>query len=264
MTGIVERGEARSAGWADWLARFNLLLFVIAGLSHRYGMISTPDFFWVLGLVGCLAALALLLSVAAFRRLWLFGNRGGKLATRATLIVLLILAPFFASAWQILRYPALNDVSTDLDDPPRFTVLARSRSSAMNPLDAFTISEAEAQAAAFPEVTGRRYEAAPDTVLAAAETILAERGWRIAGQSENSSQSGEMTIEIVARSLVFGFESDAVIRVTDEGETTYVDMRSSSRYGAHDLGSNARRIGSFLDNMDDEVASRAGGQAAGS
>ncbi len=254
-----ERGETRAAGWADWLARFALLLFAIAALSHRYGIIATPDFFWLLGAIGCMAVLALLLTVIAFRRLWLDGDRGGKLATRALLIVLLVFAPFAISGWQVLRYPALNDVATDLDDPPRYSVFARNRSGIMNPIDAFTVAEAEAQITEFPQVTGRRYEAAPDTVHQAAMVILTARGWQLATQSEVSGQTGETTIEAEALSMVFGFASDVAIRITDEGETTYVDMRSSSRYGAHDLGANAARIVSFLDSLDDEVANRAGG-----
>ncbi len=259
MAAKLERGVAKSAGWADWLARFDLLLFVIAGLSHRYGIITTPEFFWLLGLVGCLAVLALLLAVVALRRLWLDGDRGGKLATRALLIVILILVPFAISGWQALRLPALNDVATDLDDPPQYSVLARSRTGMMNPIDAYTIAEAEAQIAVFPSVTGRRYGAAPDTVTEAVNAILSGRGWVIAAQSEISGEAGETTIEVVSRSLIFGFASDIAIRITDEGETTYVDARSSSRYGTHDLGANARYITSFLDGLDDEVANRAGG-----
>lgn len=259
----MQRGEAKSAAIADWLARFDFLLFAIAGLSHRYGLIATQEFFWLLALVGVLAALTLLLAAVAFRRLWLFGDRGGKLATRASLIALLILTPFFVSGWMAVRYPALNDVSTDLDDPPRFSVAARHRTADMNPIDAITILEAERQVSAFPEVTGRRYEAAPDTVLEAVNAIVKSRSWQVAGQSDGSIQTGEITVEIIVRSLIFGFASDAAIRITDEGETTYVDMRSASRHGTHDLGSNALRIRSFLRNLDDEVAARAGGQTSG-
>lgn len=261
MAGYIERGETKAAAWADWLARFDLLLFIIAGLSHRYGLIATAEFFWVLALIGSLAALALLLAAVSFRRLWLFGDRGGKLATRATLVALLLISPFVVSGWQILRYPALNDISTDLDDPPVFSVLARLRTPDMNPIEPISVIEAENQAAAFPEITGRRYEAAPDTVIDAATAILNARSWRVAAQTENTEAVAEQAIEVVAHSLIFGFASDAVIRITDEGETTYVDMRSASRYGVHDLGSNAGRIRSFLDSLDDEVASRAGGQS---
>ena len=204
MNGYVVRGETRSAALADWLARFDLLLFAIAGLSHRYGLIGTHDFFWVLALVGGLAVFVLLLAAVAFRRLWLFGDRGGRMATRATLIALLVLIPFVLSGWFAVRYPTLNDISTDLDDPPGFTILARNRTAQMNPFDPITVIEAEQQIAAFPAVTGRRYEAAPDTVMAAVAALLDSRGWQAAGQPGGSLETGEVTLEVTARSMIFG------------------------------------------------------------
>ena len=55
------------------------------------------------------------------------------------------------------------------------------------------------------------------------------------------------------RSPVFGFSSDVSIRLSEEAETTFVDMRSVSRFGPHDLGMNARMIESFLTALDAEL-----------
>ena len=60
----------------------------------------------------------------------------------------------------------------------------------------------------------------------------------------------ERYVEAVATSLVLGFESDVVIRLLEEEDGTLVDMRSASRWGPHDLGENARRITSFLADLD--------------
>ena len=60
----------------------------------------------------------------------------------------------------------------------------------------------------------------------------------------------ERYVEAVASSFLFGFESDVVIRVVEEEEGTLVDMRSNSRWGPHDLGSNAARIISFMSDLD--------------
>ena len=53
-------------------------------------------------------------------------------------------------------------------------------------------------------------------------------------------------------------KGNADIRITDEGDTCYVDMRSASRYGRHDLGDNAARITGFLTALDAAVAGAAG------
>jgi hypothetical protein len=46
-----------------------------------------------------------------------------------------------------------------------------------------------------------------------------------------------------------------VIRVTPMGQGTRIDVRSASRVGTHDLGANASRIRSLLEDLDDVVSS---------
>lgn len=62
--------------------------------------------------------------------------------------------------------------------------------------------------------------------------------------------SDERYVEAVATTLLFGFESDVVIRIIEEENGTVVDMRSASRWGPHDLGSNAARIIMFMSELD--------------
>jgi uncharacterized protein (DUF1499 family) len=52
-----------------------------------------------------------------------------------------------------------------------------------------------------------------------------------------------------------GVRDDVVIRITPIGQGTRVDVRSASRFGAHDLGANASRIRSLLEDIDDVVTS---------
>jgi hypothetical protein len=52
------------------------------------------------------------------------------------------------------------------------------------------------------------------------------------------------------------------VRLTDEGTSTYVDMRSASRYGRHDLGDNAAQITAFLALLDAEMAAQTGAATA--
>ena len=50
-----------------------------------------------------------------------------------------------------------------------------------------------------------------------------------------------------------GFREDVSIRVTPDGEGSRVDIRSSSRYFESDLGSNAARITSLIDDINNAV-----------
>lgn len=65
-------------------------------------------------------------------------------------------------------------------------------------------------------------------------------------------------IEVVATSPVFGYKNDVVIQIVSEAEATLVDMRSSSRYGAHDFGYNARLIEKFMADLDTSLLGIAG------
>lgn len=58
------------------------------------------------------------------------------------------------------------------------------------------------------------------------------------------------TVEAVARTLLFAFPDDVVVRLTRSADGTRVDMRSASRIGTHDLGQNARRIRAFFSDLD--------------
>ena len=68
----------------------------------------------------------------------------------------------------------------------------------------------------------------------------------------------EFEIEAEAASMIFGFRHDIVIKIQAEEESTLVDMRSSSRFGAHDFGSNAAIIENFLADLDTALLGIAG------
>jgi hypothetical protein len=63
-------------------------------------------------------------------------------------------------------------------------------------------------------------------------------------QAPEAMKSGR--IEASDRTFLFGFVDDIVIRVTGSSKSAKIDMRSSSRFGQHDLGRNAQRIRLFM------------------
>jgi len=60
-------------------------------------------------------------------------------------------------------------------------------------------------------------------------------------------------IEAVARTPILGFRDDVVVRVRSDPEGARIDIRSTSRYGRHDFGTNAARIVSLSSAIDDAV-----------
>ena len=97
-----------------------------------------------------------------------------------------------------------------------------------------------------------------DRVEELAAALVLDNGWTFTAPPLPPADGGDGMIEALARTAILAFPVDVSIRITDEGETCYVDMRSASRYGRHDLGDNAARITGFLTALDAAVAGAAG------
>ena len=83
--------------------------------------------------------------------------------------------------------------------------------------------------------------------------VITKRKWRIV--VERSPQAGRRDgqIEAVARTAIMGFRDDVAVRIRATRDGAVIDVRSASRYGKHDLGANASRIRSLLEDVDEEV-----------
>ncbi|CCV12452.1 DUF1499 domain-containing protein [Mesorhizobium sp. STM 4661] len=252
---IAERQTSRAAGWSRRTGGFSAVLLLSVLIGHRYDLVETPAFLWVLAIVALLAAFALLFAGFAFSRLWNFGDRGGRDLAVGALLALLVLAPYGVVAYRATTYPPLSDISTDFDDPP---ALAATRTGDMNALSPPTPGEQRLQTETYPLVTGRSYDLPFDRVLEAVETVLDRRGWQLATPFPDASGQNEVTVNALAKSFVLSLPADVAIRVVDDGDAIIVDMRSASRYGRYDLGDNASRIEDFLAELDQEVAGQVG------
>lgn len=71
-------------------------------------------------------------------------------------------------------------------------------------------------------------------------------------------RSSDVVLQGEWRSLVVGFRFDVLIRLREEAETTFVDLRVASRYGRHDLGMGAMFAEEFLRDLDAELLGIAG------
>ncbi|WP_417434927.1 DUF1499 domain-containing protein [Hoeflea sp.] len=66
-------------------------------------------------------------------------------------------------------------------------------------------------------------------------------------------------LQYQTKTLILGIPLDILIRLSEEEETTFVDMRASTRDGDHDLGLNASVIRTFLRDLDIRLLGIAGG-----
>lgn len=81
---------------------------------------------------------------------------------------------------------------------------------------------------------------------------------RVPGEMQPGRRSSDILVQGEWRTLIVGFRFDVLIRLREEAETTFVDMRVASRYGAHDLGLGAAFADQFLHALDAELLGIAG------
>jgi uncharacterized protein (DUF1499 family) len=60
----------------------------------------------------------------------------------------------------------------------------------------------------------------------------------------------------VARTPIMGFRDDVAVRIRPTADGARIDVRSASRYGRHDFGTNAARLRSLLEDIDELISAR--------
>ena len=255
MVAFYPERHSRAARWSRRSAIFAVILFVVAGAMHRFGRIDTETLLLTLGLVAVLVVVALVTFLVAFQRMWTRGDKVGTNLVVAGFFLLLVLIPLGFLGYRGLTTPMLHDISTDTESRPLLAPVPQP-TSAMNVPRAMTADEAEEQLAAYPTVIGHAYTLPAERIRQVIQTLVQDRGWRIVRDFPVISGPAA-TLNVVAGSYLLGFPSDVAIRVSDEEAASYVDMRSASRYGRHDFGDNAMRIGRFFDDLDAAVRTEA-------
>lgn len=240
------------ASWARGLAVFSLVATVVSVAVVRFGFLDIkPALATFFGALGC-AGLSILIGFAGFAAIWQNGSRGMSRILFAFLLDALILAYPAYLAIQYRRLPPIHDITTDAIDPPRFEALARLRvGDGVNPAAYAGLYSAEQQRAAYPDVEPIQLDLPPERAYQLALQLANRRKWLVIDERPPQPPQHVGRIEAVARTPIMGFREDVAIRISPDGDGSRVDMRSSSRYFEHDLGSNAARITKFADDLNE-------------
>jgi uncharacterized protein (DUF1499 family) len=150
------------------------------------------------------------------------------------------------------QLPPIHDVTTDPIDPPRYEVIARLRP--RGSIEYAGLHAAEQQREAYPDVEPLQVSVTAQEAYDVALAVVTKRRWRIVDQRPPQAGRRDGRIEAVARTPIMGFRDDVVVRVRALPDGARLDFRSASRYGRHDIGTNAARIRSLSEDIDDAVA----------
>jgi len=244
---------SRLAVWARRVAGFAVTVMLLAIVIMRAGILEIVPSLAAVGGAFFLAGVAMLLACAAFIVIWREGLGGLGMAVTALLVGIAILGyPAYLGA-KAYRLPAIADITTDPIDPPRFEAIARLRSRDTNPIVYAGLRAAELQKRAYPAIEPLLVGATPQVAFDQAVQVINKRKWRIVDARAPQSNRREARIEAVARTPILGFRDDVVVRIRPDPDGARIDIRSSSRYGRHDFGTNASRVASLSEAIDDAI-----------
>lgn len=260
---ITEQPPSRLAIWSRRLALFSLAATFIAIIVVRSGALEIVPALSTLGGALALALLAILLAFGAAVSIWKDGVGGiGEAVTGLLIGLALIAYPLYVGV-KAYKLPAIYDITTDPIDPPRFDAIARLRPRDANPVTYAGLYTAEQQRTAYsdiePDLTSVSAKEAYDAVM----KVITKRKWHVVdARPPQGTAPRDGLIEAIARTPILGFRDDVAVRVRATQEGARIDVRSASRYGRHDLGTNAARVRSLIEDIDDVLATPAKGEKA--
>lgn len=241
------------AKWTSRLAVFAAIAALVTAVLHRLHMLPTSVAATIAITVIAGAILALVMATIAGLDIWFTGRQGAARVLCGSVVALTLLA-IPAGTWVLsLGWPRIDDVSTDLVEPPDFTEAKEERAPDANSVEYPGDRFASIQRASYPDlkslVLPRTADDAYELVLQALAKLKYKTTLELPPENDESSPG---FIELSDHSLILGLVDDVVIRVLAEDQSARVDVRSASRYGQADFGRNAERVRLILK----EVAAR--------
>jgi len=208
---------------------------LMAGLGTRWGVWHFRSGFTILAWAayGGLAAAILGLLVSILDRSWRTILLGFSIIMLGAVVV--------GIPWHLKQrareVPPIHDITTDTDNPPAFVAILPLRKDAPNTSQYGGSEVAAQQKKAYPELHPVILTIPPKEAFTKALDAARAMCWQIVDSNREQGR-----IEATDTTLWFGFKDDVVVRVTPMGQGSRIDVRSVSRVGTSDVGTNARRI----------------------
>jgi uncharacterized protein (DUF1499 family) len=238
------------------IANAGLALALLAGLAllsagpgHRFGWWSFGAGFAIIRYAVYGGIAAAVLSAGGLVLAPLRAQKRGMFRALAGLVIGLVVVGVPLSYLQTARsVPPIHDITTDPEDPPEFDAILPLRADAPNPATYGGPAVAALQHAGIPDIVPADDPIAPAAAFEAALATARAMGWTIVAADQAAGR-----IEATDRTLWFGFTDDIAIRVRPTDAGSRVDVRSVSRVGVGDFGTNAARVRAYLAKLQDEI-----------
>jgi uncharacterized protein (DUF1499 family) len=233
--------------WAVWAARFArpvVPLVLLAVLLHFIEYLSSEVFVASIVVAILLSLLSMTCALIGYVRMWYNGDAGWRTAAFGLVLGLASIGFLAVFAYLDNAHPRTTDVTTASFEIP----LAPNR-------DGQATSATLANDAQYQGAISRQYQTSIQTFLEALDRTAAQFGLKPNGERAISPSE---TIKFYVAKTWLGFKDDVSIYFRETENLVIVEMRSSSRFGESDLGTNAKRIAEVLAAIDERVAAARG------
>lgn len=226
-----------------------VVVLIVAGPGTRFGVwsfrlgLSLLRYAAYLGIAAVVLAIIALIATMASPPV---GARGGPIGVLVIALVLGAIA--FLVPWGFVQKakgkPPIHDITTDTRNPPEFVAVLPLRRNAVNPSKYEGDSVAALQQKGYPDIRPLELSVPPGQAYSKALAVAHDMGWAI-----DAADSSAGRLEATATTAWFGFKDDIVVRVRPDSAGSRVDVRSVSRVGKGDFGTNAARVREYLSRM---------------
>lgn len=217
---------------------------IVAPLGYRAGILSLRTallevpriYVYYAGIAGAVISLVALVVTSARRRAgWAALAIFGMIVGAGSAYV----------PWKFAQMgrgvPPVNDITTDTANPPPFEAVMPLRQAANAEPVTYSPDFPAMQKQAFPDIAPAHLDKPLDQAFAVALDAVRKMGWTIVATDGERGR-----IEATDTTLWYGFTDDIVVRVSADGSGSRIDVRSKSRIGRGDFGTNARRVRAYL------------------
>ena len=224
------------------LAIISILGLGVSGPGYRLGLWGFPTGISLVKYSAFLSLAAVVLCLLGLA-LWIAGF--GPEGLIPALIGLVIGG--FVAVWMLKwkrnldSVPYIHDITTDTANPPLFEAVLPLRAGAPNPAEYGGPALAKQQEDGYPDLVPGSLATSPEEAFPRALQAAKDMRWEIVAADPKS-----LRIEATDTTAWFGFKDDVVVRLTPSPVGCRIDVRSVSRVGQSDVGTNARRIKTYL------------------
>jgi uncharacterized protein (DUF1499 family) len=227
------------------LIKIGLTLSLVGAALLLAGPLGTRVGLWSFVIGFLMLALSLLSALIGASLALVGGFKTGQWAVAGAGIVVGLAVVGVPSAFIMsgARKPPIHDITTDTDNPPSFVAIVPLRAGAANPPEYGGRDVADQQRRAYPDIAPLVLQLSPTAAFDRVTAATRELGWELVASDPTAGR-----IEATDTTFWFGFKDDVVIRILADpsGQNSRIDVRSKSRVGVGDLGTNARRVRELL------------------